>query len=98
MAGASVSDLVWPRTEREHGTSGTFEVFDPPYRLAMSWAWEDDDGPDSHVEVTFRQVDQGTEVTLIHSRLADEKERDQHQQGWQGAFDKLARNAERLAR
>ena len=81
----------------EHGSSGTFEVFDPPHRLAMSWAWEGDDGPESHVNVTFRQVDQGTEVTLIHSRLPDEKGREQHQQGWEGAFDKLARNAKKLA-
>ncbi len=81
----------------EHGSSGTFEVFDPPHRLAMSWAWDDDDGPSSHVDVTFRPVDQGTEVTLVHSRLGDERERDQHQQGWEGAFDKLARSAKRLA-
>jgi uncharacterized protein YndB with AHSA1/START domain len=80
----------------EHGSSGTFEVFDPPHHLAMSWAWDDDDGPDSHVDVAFRQVDQGTQVTLVHSRLRYEKERDQHQQGWEGAFDKLERKAQQL--
>ena len=80
----------------EHGSSGTFEVFDPPHRLAMSWAWEGDDGPGSHVDVTFRPVDQGTELTLVHSRLGDAQERDRHQHGWQGAFDKLERNAEQL--
>ena len=82
----------------EHGTSGTFEVFDPPHRLAMSWAWENDAGPGSHVDVTFRQVDQGTVVTLVHSRLDSPNLRDQHQQGWEGAFDKLACSAEQLAR
>lgn len=82
----------------EHGSSGIFEVFDPPHRLAMSWAWDDDDGPASHVDVTFRRVEQGTEVTLVHSRLRDEKEPGQHQRGWEGAFDKLARSAEQLAR
>ena len=25
----------------EHGSSGTLEVFDPPRRLVMSWAWDD---------------------------------------------------------
>ena len=82
----------------EHGSSGTFDVFDPPHRLAMSWAWEADDGPDSHVDVTFRRVDQGTEVTLVHSRLGNEQARGEHQQGWEGAFDKLVRRAEQLAR
>lgn len=80
----------------EHGSSGTFEVFDPPNRLAMSWAWENDDGPGSHVEVTFRPVDRGTEVRLVHSRLRGDEQHDQHKQGWEGAFDKLERNAPRL--
>ncbi len=80
----------------EHGSAGTFEVFDPPNRLAMSWAWDDDDGSKSHVDVSFRQVDQGTEVTLVHSRLPDAEGRDQHRQGWEGAFRKLARSAGEL--
>ena len=82
----------------EHASCGIFEVFDPPHRLAMSWAWEGDEGADSRVEVTLRRVDQGTEVTLVHSRLRDDEARDQHRRGWQGALDKLARGAGRLAR
>ncbi len=80
----------------EHGSAGAFEVFDPPNRLAMSWAWDDDNGPKSYVDVSFRQVDHGTEVTLVHSRLPDAEERDQHRQGWEGALEKLARSAGQL--
>ena len=81
----------------EHGSSGVFDVFDPPRRLSMSWRWEDDQGPDSHVDVTFRPVPGGTEVTLIHSRLHDANTRDGHRAGWNGAFDKLVTKAARLA-
>lgn len=82
----------------EHGSSGTFEAFEPPHRLAMSWAWDGDDGPRSRVDVTLRPVEGGTEVTLVHSRLGDANTRDEHQQGWEGAFDKLERKAAKLAR
>jgi uncharacterized protein YndB with AHSA1/START domain len=82
----------------EHGSSGVFEVFDRPRRLAMSWSWDDDAGPASHVDVTFRQVERGTEVTLVHSRLPDAEQRDQHQHGWTGAFEKLAQSVKKFGR
>lgn len=77
----------------EHGSSGVFEVFDPPGRLSMSWAWDDEAGPHSRVDVTFRPVRQGTEITLIHSRLPDARTRDGHEKGWNGALDKLMAKA-----
>ena len=80
----------------EHGSSGVFEVFDPPRRLSMSWAWDDEAGPDSRVDVTFRSVSQGTEITLVHSRLPDAETRDSHEEGWSGAFDKLVAKAGEL--
>lgn len=81
----------------EHGSGGTFEVFDPPRRLAMSWAWDNEDGPNSHVDVTFRPVSGGTEVTFVHSRLRDAQTRNSHEEGWSGAFDKLMAKAGRFA-
>jgi uncharacterized protein YndB with AHSA1/START domain len=79
----------------EHGSSGTFEVFDPPRRLVMSWAWDDETGPESRLDVVFRAVAAGTEVTLVHSRLDDAKVRG-HEKGWNGAFDKLEARADEL--
>lgn len=61
----------------------------------MSWAWDDDAGPDSRLDVTFRAVAAGTEVTLVHSRLDDATSRG-HEKGWNGAFDKLAARASEL--
>ena len=81
----------------EHGSSGTFEVFDPPHRLAMTWAWEDEDGAASRVEAAFKPIEGGhTELTFVHARLQDDAARDSHEQGWNGALDKLQAKAEQL--
>lgn len=81
----------------EHGCFGNFEVFEPPHRLAMSWSWEHDDAPASRVQATFRPVGAGhTELTFVHARLQDEAARDSHEHGWNGALDKLQRNARGL--
>ena len=79
----------------EHESHGTFEIFDPPGRLAMTWMWEGEPLL-SHVDVTLREVAGGTEMTFTHSRLADEGSRDSHRSGWNGAFDKLEARAGEL--
>lgn len=79
----------------EHGSRGVFEVFEPPTRLVMSWAWDDETGPPSRLEVTFRAVASGTEVTLVHARLDEQKAPD-HETGWSGALDKLQARAPEL--
>ncbi len=83
--------------DTEHGSSGTFEVFEPPRRLAMAWTWDDDDSPTSRVEVTFVPLEGGrTELTFIHSKLKDDETRASHEQGWNGALDKLQASAGKL--
>lgn len=77
----------------EHASRGTFEVYDPPGRLAMSWQWEDEPDDVSHVDVRFREVAEGTEMTFTHARLRSEASRDGHESGWNGAFDKLEAKA-----
>jgi uncharacterized protein YndB with AHSA1/START domain len=81
----------------EHGSAGIFEIFDPPNRLAMSWVWDNEPRAASHIEVIFRAVEAGTELTFTHSRLADDASRDDHENGWNGALDKLEANAGDLA-
>lgn len=80
----------------EHGASGTFEIFDPPHSLAMSWKWENEDAPASRVEVALRPIEGGTELTFTHARLPDAATRDSHEQGWNGALDKLEAKADQL--
>lgn len=81
----------------EHGSSGVFEVFEPPHRLAMSWDWDEGGDPTSRVEVTIREVGGQSELTFTHSRLPDAASRDSHREGWNGALDKLESHAEELA-
>lgn len=81
----------------EHGCGGTFETVERPTRLAMSWAWDGESGPDSRVDVRLRAVEGGTEVTFTHERLRDEATRESHRHGWNGAFDKLQAKAGALA-
>ena len=79
--------------DSEHESRGEYVEVDPPNRLVMTWEWQgDEDEGVSRVEITLRPVDGGTELTFIHSGLADEATRDGHLEGWNGALDKLERH------
>ena len=78
----------------EHESSGQYIEVDKPARLVMSWRWAHGGAPaeageESRVEIDLRPVDTGTELTLTHSRLQNEASRASHEQGWNGALDKL---------
>jgi uncharacterized protein YndB with AHSA1/START domain len=49
-----------------------------------------EDPGESRVEIRLRAIPEGTELTLTHARLRDEESRRGHEQGWAGAFNKLA--------
>ena len=44
------------------------------------------------VEIELRPIVEGTELIFIHSRLHDEDTRRSHEEGWNGALDKLERH------
>ena len=70
--------------------AGAFEVVEPPKRLVYSWAL---DGKDhSRVTVRFEPKGDGTEVIVVHERIADEATRDDHEKGWAGCLDGLERH------
>ena len=74
--------VVWIR--------GTFLDIEAPRRLVYSWGLGD--GPDrERVTVRFAAVDAGTEVTVVHERIADEASRASHELGWNGCLDGLGR-------
>ena len=72
--------------------TGEFEVIEPPHRLEYTWrvepqtAWE-------RVSVRFERSRTGTDVVVTHERIADERTRDSHEQGWRECLDKLARTS-----
>ena len=87
------------RTEdgERHVCLGTYRDVEPNRRLSFSWEWITMPERRSQVELGFREVADGTELTLHHSQFADEAARDGHREGWTGALDKLGRTlAERV--
>lgn len=77
----------------EHESSGEYIEVIRPERLVMSWRWQGGEDPgESLVEIDLRVVTQGTELTFTHSRLHDEDARRSHEEGWNGALDKLQRH------
>jgi glutathione S-transferase len=77
--------LVW--------ISGTFEEIEPPHRLAFSWRVEPGAEEVSRVVVTFQAVGEGTEVVVLHERIARQEVRQDHEQGWTGCLEGLAKYA-----
>jgi uncharacterized protein YndB with AHSA1/START domain len=75
----------------EHECHGEFLVVDRPKRVVMSWYWAGgaEDPNESQLEIILRRIEEGTELTLTHSRLADETTRESHEDGWAGALAKL---------
>jgi uncharacterized protein YndB with AHSA1/START domain len=76
----------------EHESSGEYLEVVRPERLVMSWRWAGSEDPgESFVEIDLRAVAEGTELTFTHARLHDEETRRSHEEGWNGALDKLER-------
>lgn len=78
----------------EHESSGQYLEVAKPERLSMSWRWTGgvEDPGESRVDIRLRATPEGTELTFTHSRLNDEESRRGHEQGWNGALDKLERH------
>jgi uncharacterized protein YndB with AHSA1/START domain len=78
----------------QHECAGEFLDVEPPVRIAMSWRWSSggepqEQGAVSHVEISLRPIETGTELTLTHADLRNDLSAASHRQGWDGALDKL---------
>jgi uncharacterized protein YndB with AHSA1/START domain len=78
--------------DSEHECSGEILEVARPTRLAMTWQWlgREPDGT-SRVEFLLRPTPRGTELTFTHMQLSSEQSALEHEQGWNGSFDKLER-------
>jgi uncharacterized protein YndB with AHSA1/START domain len=73
-----------------HNARGIYREIDRPGRLVYSWAWDEHpDHGESLITVEFRSVDGGTEVTMVHSGLPDEKSVTDHEGGWTSCLNRL---------
>ena len=84
--------LVGDDSGEKNTVTGTFEQLDPDYKIAFTWAWQQDDGSRGHetrIEVTLMPHEQGTEMHFFQQIFQDTPARDKHQGGWVGSFDSL---------
>ncbi|MDQ6803127.1 MAG: SRPBCC domain-containing protein [Acidobacteriota bacterium] len=68
---------------------GTFREIRPPERLVYSWNWDYNDIGDTIVTLDFNDDGGETELILTHEKFQTIEQRDGHNAGWIGCFDKL---------
>jgi uncharacterized protein YndB with AHSA1/START domain len=68
---------------------GHYTKIVPNQLLQFTWSSNWQPGEDSIVTVSLRDVDGGTEITILHENFNSEASRDAHNQGWAGSLDKL---------
>lgn len=72
--------------------SGTYREVRPPEKLVYTWRWEaKPEYGETLVTVEFHDRGGSTEVVLTHELFPDEKARGEHERGWGGCLDKLAK-------
>ncbi len=76
----------------EHRVGGVYREIDPGRKLVFTWAWESTPERETLVTVELRQKGAGTELTVTHTKFADEQSRDRHNQGWTGCLGRLERH------
>lgn len=75
---------------------GTYLEVAPPEKLVYTWTWKNDpglgepEGEDTVVTVEFRERGAATELVVTHERLATERGRREHDEGWVGCIERLA--------
>ena len=75
---------------RELPVEGEFKTVDRPRSLVFTWGWALAGGS-TLVRLSFKAVEGGTELTLIHEGLPTPEDREGHGKGWNSALNKLAR-------
>ena len=75
----------------QHDVSGEYTEVVTNARLAFSWRWRTMPERESKVTLTFKGEGATTMLTLLHEQFFDQAARDGHEQGWNGALDKLQR-------
>jgi uncharacterized protein YndB with AHSA1/START domain len=74
--------------------SGTYTRVEPYDLLAFTWRGDWDPDEETQVTITFKDVDGGTELTLLHERFQNEVSCGKHRAGWTSTLEKLQRFAE----
>jgi uncharacterized protein YndB with AHSA1/START domain len=73
----------------KHQVGGVVREVVPNQKLVYTWAWHTMPERESLVTVEFKPDGDGTLLTLTHEQFTDSDARDRHQNGWNGALDKM---------
>jgi uncharacterized protein YndB with AHSA1/START domain len=79
---------------RQAAASGTYTKVVPNELLQFTWLPSWNPNEQSIVTVSLKDVEGGTEVTILHEGLASESSRDSHGKGWAGCLVKLGERLE----
>ena len=83
----------------EFDLTGVYREVVPARKLVMTWGWrERQPGHESLVTVTMHPLNQGTQLELRHEQYVDIDNQPTHEQGWNGALDKLGQHLEQARR
>jgi uncharacterized protein YndB with AHSA1/START domain len=78
---------------KEHWMRGVYRDIVEPERLVFSFSWEGEEGErgrENTVTITFADVSGKTRMTFRQAFFETAENRDDHNQGWSGSFDRLA--------
>lgn len=71
--------------------AGVYRTIEAPNHIEHTWYTESDDARKPElVTVDFTATDHGTEVLVVHRRIASAEQRAGHEQGWVGCLEGLA--------
>ena len=80
---------------RPNGTEvearGAYTVIDRPYRLVMTWTFDDDPSNEQLIELSFSESEGFTTVLMVNTGISTDERRDAQDEGWRGCFDELER-------
>jgi uncharacterized protein YndB with AHSA1/START domain len=71
--------------------SGEFQVIEPPAHLVYTFRWEEPhpDDRETVVDLSFRDLGDGTDLALVQSGFATEERHALHDAGWTDSLDRL---------
>jgi len=76
----------------KHEMTEIYRGVRPSERLVYTWRWEaQPEHGETLITVEFHEVGDSTEGVLTHERFLTEKARDDHDRGWSGCLDRLAK-------
>lgn len=79
-------------SEGERWTArGAYRAVEPPARLVFTWDWEEEESAVGETVVTVRleEVEDGTEVVIVHRGFPAAEAADGHRAGWESTLGRL---------